>query len=87
MILLYCLCDLYRGNFLMNNNIFGDIKLLENNKGTALRANWEKCAELGGGIANGVGYGAIGATPVSVGTGSAIGVVSGEMGEAASCFD
>ncbi|ARJ26153.1 hypothetical protein [Staphylococcus lugdunensis] len=71
----------------MNNNIVGDIKLLENNKGTALRANWEKCAELGGGIANGVGYGAIGATPVSVGTGSAIGVVSGEMGEAASCFD
>ena len=71
----------------MNNNIVGDIKLLENNKGTALRAIWEKCAELGGGIANGVGYGAIGATPVSVGTGSAIGVVSGEMGGATSCFD
>ncbi|WP_155265855.1 hypothetical protein [Staphylococcus lugdunensis] len=38
-------------------------------------------------LLNGVGYGAIGATPVSVGTGSAIGVVSGEMGGATSCFD
>lgn len=46
MILLYCLCDLYRGNFLMNNNIVGDIKLLENNKGTALRANWENVLNL-----------------------------------------
>ncbi|EFU83558.1 hypothetical protein HMPREF3225_00158 [Staphylococcus lugdunensis] len=30
----------------MNNNIVGDIKLLENNKGTALRANWENVLNL-----------------------------------------
>ncbi|AKS67234.1 hypothetical protein [Staphylococcus coagulans] len=85
----------------LDGNIIGNVTLKESDDIVTYKTNWKKCAlgtgsgllgGTGGGIASGAGYGAIGATPVSVGTGSVIGGViggvSGGMGGAvASCFD